>query len=488
MRRIGTKLWFGITMLILFIIAMVWIFQVVLLRNFYISERKEALLDMGTTLAEELTLWDQSDEAPSEANHIVSNLFTLYDTRVVILGADDQIIISDTLTPPQVRGENLREFMEMAKPLNIDLLHIYERAKSRSKTTVTYSVLEDKFPPNGAMFVTAPIILGNNYKGKVVLFMPLAPIDESATILQKQLSIISALSLLVGSLFAFVVSREFTRPILNIREATHQIAAGNFDVSLTSKSKDEVGNLTRDIKDMASRLEEINQERKDFIANASHDLRTPITLIQTYAEYLIDKNDSLSEEDQFSIQIIHDEAQRLGNIVDDLLYLSKIESRGAALQKEPHALADIAQEIFKNFFALSESSQIEISISEEGTPREVTLDKQKIQRVLYNLVDNINTHASGVTKIDVKLKYGPSRFRFEISDNGCGISENDLKYVWDRFYKIDKSRTSNENDSSAQSGIGMAIIKQILIMHQYEYGIESKEHNGTTVWFQGTYS
>ncbi len=487
MKRIGIRLWFGSTMLVLFIIAMVWIFQIVLLRNFYIEERKDALLENGSALAYELRLWDQEGDAPVAASQITAMLFTAYDTRVAVLDANDKILMNDTLAPPEMTGNRLREFVEENKPLNIDLIHIYERAIGRSKTTVTYSLLEDKFPPNGAMMVTTPIILGNTYKGKVVLFMPLAPIDESATILQKQLTLISIASLLLGSLFALAMSRQFTKPILNIREATHQIAGGNFDVSLQTKSKDELGLLTQDIQFMARRLEELDQERKDFIANASHDLRTPITLIQTYSEFLIEKNDTLSEDDLSSIQVIHDEAQRLGNIVEDLLYLTRIESRGARLNCHFYSLSEITHEILKSYFKLTDTTKLSFKVHIIGPEKKVYLDKQKIQRVIYNLVDNIQTHAYGATQMDIMISYTPQGFRFEITDNGCGISDEDLEYVWDRFYKGDKSRMSQTKDSSSQSGIGMAIIKQILHMHQYEHGIDSEVGVGTTVWFNGVY-
>lgn len=497
MHKLSQRLWIGTMTLIISIIALVWFFQIVLLREFYTKERQEVLLDKASQLAEHLSLWDQNSEPPAEVPSIANDLLTTYDTRMILLDSQDRVVIHKSFLSDEMRIIGVEELSKRAAsfentnselpPMDKNMANILQRAISRSKTASTISMPESSMPQMRAMMVTEPIYLGSIYKGKVVLFMPMAPIDETASILKRQLTTISFASLLLGSLIALFLSKSFTKPILQIREATKQIAAGNFKIDLPIDSKDEVGALAHDIQDMVTQLDAIDQRRKDFVSNVSHDLKTPITLIQTYSEFLIEKSSELSEFDKESILVIQNEAQRLDHIVDDLLYLSRIEPENAVMNYESHSLNELVENTAKSMSCMLQNG-VSINIEKYGSEQSVVIDRQKIERVLYNLIHNAIDHADGLTSITVKLLYKRDSFTLEVIDDGQGIQEDDLPHVWERFYRGDKSRKSHDHSTVPHSGIGMSIVRQILINHNYDFGIESKVGLGTTVWFQGRYN
>jgi len=487
MKHILQKLWLGIMTLIILIISIVWLFQVGLLKDFYISQRKDLLLEEVVYLAEAFSTWDPGAKLPFEVHTKLTTLSSVYDTRMLILDANNDFVLHPDIIPQEFMNIDLNSSKSSVRPANRGLNNFIERLETRSTTAPTFSIVKTEFPPNNSILVTAPIYMGEIYKGKVVLFMALAPIDEATEILQKQLSIISIISLFIGSFVALLLSSQFTKPILVIKNATKQIASGNFDISIPVTTKDEMGTLAKDINDMALQLNKTDQSRRDFVANVSHDLKTPITLIQTYAEFIIEKSTHLSEEDKEYLEVIHDESMHLNHIVEDLLYLSKIESNAIKLDLEPTNLQSTIETTERSLRCMLNQHQIKVCLETTGTEFDIKLDRHKIQRVIFNLIHNVIQHASDTDKIRIKVEYLKPYFRFEIKDYGQGIPEEDLPHIWDRFYRVDKSRNSSNspNLEGSHTGIGMSIVKQILIKHHFDYGIKSKVGAGTLIWFEG---
>jgi len=487
MKHILQKLWLGIMTLIILIISIVWLFQVGMLKDFYITQRKKILLEEAIYLSESLSTWNPGAKLSFEVHAKLTTLTGVYDTRMLVLDVNNNFVLHPDITPQEFMILDLNNIEPSSRPATKGLHNFIQRLESRSNTAPTFSIIKTEFPPNNSILVTAPIYLEDIYKGKVILFMPLAPIDEATAILQKQLSIISIISLIIGSLVALLLSSQFTKPILVIKNATKQIASGNFNISVPVTTKDEMGTLAKDINDMALQLGKTDQSRRDFVANVSHDLKTPITLIQTYAEFIIEKSTHLSEEDKEYLEVIHDESMHLNHIVEDLLYLSKIESNAIQLDLEPTNLRNTIETTERSLRCMLDQHQIKVCLETTGTEFEIKLDRHKIQRVIFNLIHNVIQHASDTDKIRIKVEYLKPYFRFEIKDYGQGIPEEDLPHIWDRFYRVDKSRNSSNtpNFEGSHTGIGMSIVKQILIKHHFDYGIKSKIGAGTLIWFEG---
>ncbi|MEW9125258.1 MAG: HAMP domain-containing sensor histidine kinase, partial [Thermotaleaceae bacterium] len=283
----------------------------------------------------------------------------------------------------------------------------------------------------------------------------------------------------IGTLLALFLAKFFVKPIVKIIEAAESISKGDFSVKVIHQSNDEIGILGETINDMAVQLDKIERLRKEFIANVSHELKTPITLIKAYAEVVKDMD--LGEQDeQQHLQVIIEESDRLNDMVEDILYLSKMESGFSDLQYGEVSLDEVIDCIIEKLSYFASQKNIQIVMEIDAIRPIVYGDENKLYQVFYNIINNAIHHSYENSKIFVKVFDMVEGLRIEIIDEGSGIPEEDLPHIWDRFYKVDKSRKRDESGT----GLGMAIVKNILEAHHFKYGITSNIDQGTTVWIE----
>ncbi|EOD01113.1 sensor histidine kinase [Caldisalinibacter kiritimatiensis] len=475
MKSILGKLWLGITSLVVFILLIVWIFQVGLLNKFYISERKNILINEGKQIAELILNSNQYGITEKIIDEIHS-FSSSYNTNVVIANSKSNIIFYSV---PKIFVRNNIEADEI---LRRSLFYLYNDPYIQKNIVQGNIFTVQKHNPafkDRLIIVGIPIKNKNNIIGTILLTSPLAPIEEASSILRKQLSLISIISLLIGTLLALVFSKTFTKPILKIINTSKRIAKGDFEANVDINSEDEIGILGDTVNNMAVQLGQIEKLRKEFIANISHELKTPISLIKAYAELVMDVDDNEKDRKEH-LNVIIDESNRLNRMVEDILYLSKMEANysNPYLSKFPiiNVIEDVIQKL--SFFADKKNISINIDIDNQST--EIYADKEKIHQVFFNLINNAIRHSFENGQVTIKVYNINNIVKVEISDNGKGIPEEDLPYIWDRFYKADKSRKRNDSGT----GLGMSIVKNILEIHNFNYGIKSKINQGTTVWFE----
>ncbi|MDK2917633.1 MAG: hypothetical protein PWQ37_366 [Candidatus Petromonas sp.] len=464
MKSILSKLWLGITSLVLIIILLLWIFQVGLLKQFYISERKNSLIDKGKVISS-LFLENNQNIAQNIKDEIES-FKTSFNAIVFIYDSSNELIYTNM---------TIRNERRNIKVPDIKL----DKSNAPFKTETLIMSKRMLHSPAPFILVKVPIINNNELVGNVVLTSPLAPIEETVYILKKQLSIISLLSIIIATALALAFSRYFTKPILSIIEASKKIAKGDFTAGVHVDTKDELGTLGESINNMALKLEQTEKLRREFIANISHELKTPISLIKAYSEVI--KDIDISEESKKEyLDIIIDESDRLNNMVEDILYLSKMEAGFSKPEFTEFYIIEVINNVKEKleFLAMKKNISIDVNIDDDNTI--IYADKNKMYQVFYNLINNSINHSFENDKVIVKVMNLQNMIKIEISDEGKGIPKEDLPYIWDRFYKVDKSR---QRDSSG-TGLGMAIVKNILDAHNFSYGIESEVSKGTTVWIE----
>ena len=223
--------------------------------------------------------------------------------------------------------------------------------------------------------------------------------------------------------------------------------------------------------------------KKELISNVSHELRTPLTIIRGYAEAMRDITGDDAEKRSRQLGVIIEQSGRLGNIVEDMLSLSKLQSGTETLRLEPFSVYDILEEIRLMYGANSEKRTFEIS-GEDCRGREVTGDRRKIEQVLYNFISNAFVHTSPEDSVEVRISENDGFMRIEVADSGPGISGEDIGHVFERYYK-----GSRDKDSvSSGTGLGLAIVKGILELHKAPYGVESEPGNGSIFWFELPFS
>lgn len=235
------------------------------------------------------------------------------------------------------------------------------------------------------------------------------------------------------------------------------------------------------IRDMTEERQ-IDKLRKDFVANVSHELRTPIALMQGYSEAIVDDiAESVVEKNELA-QIIHDESLRMSRLVNELLDIGRMEAGHIELNYATVEIEPFMKRIYKKFIGMAEEKSIEITLDMNIDQPTITIDKDRMEQVFTNLIDNALTHTNQGGKVEIDVLFKENNFSADIKDNGSGIPEEDLTFIFERFYKADKSRTRNGEKKG--TGLGLAITKYIITAHEGVISVKSKEGIGTTFSFK----
>ncbi|OZM57160.1 PAS domain-containing sensor histidine kinase [Lottiidibacillus patelloidae] len=222
----------------------------------------------------------------------------------------------------------------------------------------------------------------------------------------------------------------------------------------------------------------LDKLREDFIANVSHELRTPIAMLQGYSEAIIDDIAQSPDDKKQIAKIIYDESLRMGRLVNELLDLARMESEDVTLQLEEVELNSFIERVTRKFNGMVNEKNIALAFNKISSEK-LTIDQDRIEQVLTNLIDNAIRHTPENGKVEVKVKSVSSGVQFSVSDNGIGIKGEELPYIFERFYKTDKARTRGRSGI----GLGLAIAKKIVEAHKGQISVESKIGHGTTFSF-----
>ncbi|WP_432661934.1 HAMP domain-containing sensor histidine kinase [Wukongibacter baidiensis] len=473
MKSIGKKLWLGITSVILLILVVIWLFQAVFLKEFYIKERSDTLLKEGKKIVSLFLENTEDGSIPQSVIDEINNFASSpMDTNILIFDSDSNILFSNFFKELTILREVYeKRFSDFNKSLNIQSATLIDQPLILARIDGS-NIISRSF-----IIVGVPIKKDGKIIGNILLISPMERIEETVAILKKQLSVISFLSLLIGTIIALLFSKFLTVPILKITETSERIAEGDLNVDLDIDSEDELGTLGKAIKNMAFKLGQIEKLREEVISNTSHELKTPIAVISSYAELMQVMDISKQERNEY-LGIIIDESKRLNNMIGDILSLSEIKAGYATPLYSSFRLSEVINDVLAKLSFLSSRKDLKL-IPELDDPNVlIYADIDKIYQVIYNLINNAINHSFEGRSIRIKTKTNIEEVTLYIIDTGKGIAPEDLPYIWDRFYKGD---TSGEISST---GLGMSIVKNVLEIHSFEYGIESQVNKGTTVWIK----
>ena len=219
--------------------------------------------------------------------------------------------------------------------------------------------------------------------------------------------------------------------------------------------------------------------RRDLMANVSHDLKTPLTMIKAYAEMIRDISYKDQEKMNEHLEIIVDETDRLTLLVNDILNLSKMQSNADTLKLETFDLAQEIKAIIKKYQIIKETEKYTINVDMPETIM-IKADKKKLNQVIYNLVNNAINYTGDDKKVTIRVTKNKKYYLVEIIDTGKGIKSEEIPYIWNKYYKSDKKHQRNV----VSTGLGLSIVKQILELHNFEYGVKSVLKKGSTFYFK----
>ncbi len=319
--------------------------------------------------------------------------------------------------------------------------------------------------------------LANYY---LIINTPLELLESYADFILKQYLYLSLIIVMLALFVSFLLANKITLPIVNMQKQALKLADGDYHVSFKSdkKSYSEINDLAYTLDDATDKLSKIDELRKDLLANVSHDLRTPITLIRSYAEMIKDISGDNPVKRNEHLDVIIDETVYLTKLINDMQEYSKLQAGFINLNKSNF---DIKKTIL-NVCDLLDGLLMEKNITLRKKLKSVIVygDETKISEVIYNYLSNAIKHSFDNSRIWITIKDSEDSLYFEVKDEGEGISEEALPYVWDRYYKIDKNFRRNENST----GLGLAIAKAILEAHKAKYGVNSKLGVGSSFYFE----
>ena len=326
--------------------------------------------------------------------------------------------------------------------------------------------------------VIAPVIHGYSPAGYLLVHKSLDYVNEVQGILMRA----ALITLLVIYLLSFIIllALEFFvyRPLRKITEAATQYASGNLDYEIPVRTEDEMGYLSASLNYMSSQLRDMEDYQKKFVANVSHDFRSPLTSIKGYVEAMADGTIPPEMQKKY-LGIILFETERLTDLTQDLLTLNEFDSKNLLLNKENFDIHEMIKNVAASFEGTCTQKKISIELLFASKQMEVFADKRKIQQVLYNLLDNAIKFSDPESTVTIETTERGEKVSISVKDYGIGIPRSALGKIWERFYKTDLSRGKDKKGT----GLGLAIVKEAIQAHGENISVVSTEGVGTEFIF-----
>lgn len=439
---------FGIFALVT--VALLWVFQIFLLTPFYQAIKTTEAKRISEQVARRL----DSDELMSAAYELCA-------------GTGASIFVSDELGREYVGYKYGFTTESLAYGLSR-----MERAALFEEVNLLGGEYTRIFSERLLLYaVTARTPAGNHRL--VIIETEITPLASTVETLTVQLLCLTLILLPLGITLAVVISRRIAKPITEITESAKRLGGGDYSVHFEGRGSREVSGLADTLNFAADELSKTDGLRRELLANVSHDLRTPLTMIKGYAEVM---RDLPGENTPENVQIIIDEAGRLNDLVNDLLDLSRLEAGVLELQKERFNLTGSIREILTRYDKLADF-KFPFEPKEEAY---ITADKLKISQVVYNLVNNAVNYAGEDKTVSLTQEVLDGNVRISVTDTGEGIPADKLQDIWDRYYKVDREHRR----AQVGTGLGLSIVKNVLDLHGGSYGVISELGKGSTFWFQ----
>ncbi len=472
------------------VIAFLWVFQIVFLDDFYKSIKVNEIKSSGDQIAldvDNTSLQTEIDTIAqnSEVNILVSNMVT---------GVEYQ---SGNIPSNFLRSLNKDEknkLYEQAVNNGGEYLERYPRNQGPRGAGFQQQIQNINNSGESGIQPQPPIFGGHerddiesmiyaktvaNSRGETVLVLlstVISPVNATVQTLRTQLVIITFIMLALAVGIAFVISKVISKPIVEINKSAKALGTGNYDIHFDESGYREISELASTLNYAAKELSTVEALRRELIANISHDLRTPLTLITGYSEVMRDIPNEYKPE---NVQIIIDEAKRLSNIVNDVLDLSKLQSGTQELNCELFSLTNTLGAIVGRFTKLTGTRGYHIEYTYDRDAK-VFADELRVSQVIYNLMSNAINYTGKDKSVRVTQQVRDGVVHVDVSDTGEGIPQDKLPHIWDRYYKVDKSHKR----ATVGTGLGLSIVKAVLDMHGAKYGVQSTLGQGSVFWFE----
>ena len=462
-------------------ICLLWVFQISYLDRFYERVKINQIEQTAASLVEAIdgeqaVLFDLAEDLGQQREICISIYRVSEGTFTTALSCLCQVDVLGDCTIHHGTKKQLEEYYNQAKLSG----GIYENRVSRQAfrlesgaeflklVSPTYMTLPDSL-------IYSQLIEGKSGQYMLLLNSSISPVGAVVSTLRIQLIWISLILILAAALLSTILANHLSRPIAKLTRSARRLASGDFSGGFEGGSFRELNELADTLNNAAYQLGKSEKLQRDILANISHDLRTPLTMIGGYAEFM---RDFPEEDHSESLEVITGETKRLSKLIKDVLDLSQLNSGVQQLNAAPFDLSESLREFARSYNHLiaPDGYQVELRIDQDVT---VLADETKIIQAVGNMINNAMTHCGEDKLIILEQQVIADQVRVFIIDHGCGISEEDLPYIWDRYYHADAPQRAGKG-----SGLGLSIVKGIMELHRAEYGVESELGEGSSFWFQ----
>lgn len=453
--------------LTLSILGMLWLFQIVFLSAYFENMKVDQIRNVADEVSVGIT--ENKFSMRIQIVAVQNNVCGLvYNSKSVLLYQVDSLGLGCVLNEKA-----------LASPTKISE---YITALDSSPNREFVMNVENKVV-NQEMILYGRVIISDFGNYYIFLNTPLQPVKSTISILTIQLIYVTFIVFLIATVVAYYFSKRLAKPIVNMKIQAGKLAKGDYDVHFDDSEFEEITELANTLNHTSQELKKMDELRRDLIANVSHDIKTPLTMIKAYAEMIKDLSGDNKVKREEHLDVILEEATHLDLLVQDMTQLSQFQSDVLPIKKDNFDIVAMLYNSVRLMDAFITPNAIEVDYL---TPKKliVSADKTKIQQVIFNFINNAIKFVGKDKKLILQVLLEEKWVRIEVIDHGSGIDEADLAHIWDRYYKIDKHHKRNPSGT----GLGLSIAAAILKSHQVEFGVESKINEGSTFWFRLPYA
>ena len=443
------NIWLFLAGFSIFILCFLWFFQIIFLNSYYKAYKTNEL-----------------DKAASELRQSIN----LNQQKIETIARKRDICI-------EIYGNNLYA----ATSSNKGCMEFGNKNFKVKRNFINSGLLEQHYNLINSQYQNETLIYALKLDTDLYAFInaSLEPLDSTITILSNQFIITTIIVLILSLIIGYLISKKLSKPITKISNEAKKLADGNFSANFkTDIDIYEINELADSLNYTKDELSKTESLKRDLMANVSHDLKTPLTMIKAYAEMVRDLTYNNKEKREENLNTIIEETDRLTLLVNDILDLSNAESGNATLKIEKIDLIVLINQVIQRFKILEEQENYQFIFTHPKNTI-IKADYKRIYQVIYNLINNAINYTGEEKKIYINIKENKNNYLVEIKDTGKGIKKEDLKHIWDKYYHSDKKHKRNNYGT----GLGLSIVKNILQMHKYKYGVKSS-NKGSTFYFE----
>ena len=449
--KLAFRLWATMMILVLFSIGFLWIVQIHFFEPNYVQTSTTELENRIQSVIQDIA----KDEIVGRHNPLAF-LSRSSSGKVFLVDKNGDVLF--------IYGSGM--------PVEVDNS---EDGKNRSYITNNYEqvirgetthYIEENGKPDMAIVIGVPVVYENE-SAALFVYNPLPEIQTMQEINRRQLFILCIVMTLVVSILAFFLTRQFTKPIYTIKSTVNRLAKGELTATPRLNRNDELGQLSDSVEKLGKALQKVDVLRKEVIANVSHELRSPISLIAGYSEMLRDITWSDVDRRKNDLNLIISESNRLSQMVDDIMDYSQLQAGYGNLNKISCNLYEIIEQETELESQIALEFQIQILLNSFSNEIPAEVDALKISQVLRNLLNNAINHTADGETILVTVTQNPESIKVSVSNPGVPISESDRKLIWERYRRV-----QHQGGRKQGTGIGLAIVSTILSAHGMQYGVD----------------